>query len=309
MMQELLRDIPIQPVTGRTRVVGLFGHPVSHTLSPQMQNRAFAAMKLPYIYVPWHVLPERLGAAVEAVRALNLAGVNITLPHKNAVIQYLDEITPEARLFGAVNTIQVVGERLIGHNPDGPGFLLSLKEQAGFDPAGKRFLLLGAGGSTRPIATQLMLSGAAAVYIANRTYDKAAALCQTLNSVNWTNIFRSLPLDSAAAEFRCALQEVDAVVNTSSAGMYPHHREPSLIPSDLFSPHLLVCDIVYTSRPTALLAAAEQRGCATLAGYHMLVYQGALAIKIWTGLEAPVGLMTATVEQELIRAENEWAKD
>ncbi len=291
--------LDILPVTGTTKIVGVFGHPVSHTLSPLMQNRAFAAMQLPYVYVPWHVLPEDLPAAVAAVRALHLAGVNVTLPHKAAVGAFLDEITPEARLFGSVNTIKNDDGRLIGYNTDAPGFLRSLQEQAAFVPAGRRLVFLGAGGSTKPLVMQMLLAGAREISVANRTYAKAAALCRELTALGLPAAIQPLPLDLDSAAFGSAVAKADALINTTSAGMYPQHREPPIVPAAFLHPSLLVCDIVYIPRRTSLLAAAEEAGCHTLAGYGMLAYQGALSIEIWTGQKPPLQLMLDTLEDAI----------
>lgn len=286
-------------MNGTTKVVGVFGHPIGHTLSPLMHNAAYAAMGLPYIYVPWHVLPEQLGSAVAAIRALQLAGVNVTIPHKTAVIPHLDEIAPAAKLMGAVNTIENREGRLIGHNTDAPGFLYSLQEQGGCDPAGRHILFLGAGGSTKPLAAQMLLAGAASVVIANRTLARAQALSQELQLLNQPGSVQAVALDVSAAAFCSALAAADVLINTTSVGMYPHHKTPPLVPAHLLHRQLLVCDIVYNPRKTALLTAAQQAGCRTLAGWGMLAYQGALSIEIWTGQKAPISLMLATLNEAL----------
>lgn len=290
-------------INGRTKVVGVFGDPVEHTLSPPMQNRAFQAMGLPYVYVPWHVVPEGLPAAVESVRALSLAGVNLTIPHKVAVMQLLDEVTPQASLIGAVNTIENRAGKLVGHNTDAPGFLRSLQEEAGVSPAGLHVVLLGAGGAARAIGVQMLLSGAKAVTIANRTAAKAEDLCQVLCAVPAKAHVAAVALDPQSADFRRVLASADILINTTAAGMYPHHQDPSIVSDDLLPPHLLVCDIVYTPRQTALLTAAKQAGCKCLPGMGMLAYQGAIAIEIWTGEQAPVHLMKAVLDAALASRE------
>lgn len=294
-----MQRIQPQPVSGATKVVGVFGHPISHTLSPLMHNVAYTAMGLPCIYVPWHVLPDQLGSAVEGIRALQLVGVNVTIPHKAAVMPYLDEITPAAKLIGSVNTIENKEGHLIGHNTDAPGFLRSLKEQGQCDPAGRNILFLGAGGSAKPLAAQMLLAGAASVVIANRTLTRGKALSDDLQALNQAGKVEAIPFDTEAEAFCAALSAADILINATSVGMYPHHKVPPLVPAHLLHPQLLVCDIVYTPRQTALLSAAQQAGCRTLAGWSMLAYQGALAIEIWTGQAAPVQLMLDTLNQAL----------
>jgi shikimate dehydrogenase len=289
-------------ITSRTRVVGVFADPVEHTLSPPMQNAAFAQMGLPYAYVPWHVKAANLPAAVEAVRALSLAGVNVTIPHKVAVMDLLDEITPVARLIGAVNTIENRHGYLVGHNTDAPGFLRSLTEEAGVEPASKHVLILGAGGAARAIAVQMVLSGAKQVTVANRTNEKAAELCQHLAAVANTEVsskrsvrLATAQLDQDTPDFQAAVAAADILINTTAVGMYPKHEVPPLAPASLMRPEQLVCDIVYTPQRTTLLMAAQQAGCRTLAGLGMLAYQGAIAIEIWTGQKAPVEVMKAAL--------------
>lgn len=286
-------------VHGKTRVVGVYGDPVEHTLSPPMQNAAFEAMGLPYVYVPWHVTSQHLPAAVEAVRALGLAGVNLTIPHKVAVMELLDEVTPRARLIGAVNTIENREGRLIGHNTDAPGFLRSLAEEAGAHPEGRHVFLLGAGGAARAIAVQMLLSGARKVTISNRTLTRAYALQEALADVPAEGTVAVVPLAAAAGEFQAELAQADIMVNTTAAGMYPKHSAPPLVPRPLLRAGLLVCDVVYTPRRTVLLAEAAAAGCRTLPGLGMLAYQGAIAIEIWTGRQAPVALMREVLEEEL----------
>ena len=286
-------------IDGRTRVVGVFGDPVEHTLSPPMQNRAFAAMGLPYVYVPWHVSAEHLADAVAAIRALRLKGVNVTIPHKVAVLDLLDEVTSQARLIGAVNTIENRDGRLIGHNTDASGFLRSLVEETGVNPQGRRFLLLGAGGAARAIAVQLLLSGARSLVLANRSLARAQQLCHFLNGLVSQTHVEAVALDTTSKGFLRALGDADILVNTTSAGMYPYHNEPPLLPGALLRSELLVCDIVYTPRRTALLREAERVVCRVLPGLGMLAHQGALAIEIWTGKQAPVQLMMETLNEEL----------
>ncbi|MGB9826408.1 MAG: shikimate dehydrogenase family protein, partial [Desulfofundulus sp.] len=169
-------------ISGRTRVCGLFGFPVEHSFSPAMHNAAFRHLGLDFVYVAFPVPPRELGAAVTAIRALNLAGVNVTVPHKEKVILYLDELTDGARLAGAVNTIVPQGGRLVGHNTDGAGFLRFLTDDIGLDPAGKSVFILGAGGAARALAVYLALNGVEQLLVANRTLSRAAELAALINA-------------------------------------------------------------------------------------------------------------------------------
>ncbi len=283
-------------ITGQTKVFALFGDPVVHSLSPVMQNKAFAFHGLPCCYVPFRVRKEDLQTAVAAIRALGLGGVNVTIPHKEQVISYLDEVDREARLIGAVNTILNQNGRLIGYNTDGAGFLLSLRAEADFAPEGKHVVVLGAGGGARAVAFALALGGARTLRIFNRNPERAQALAGDLH--------RATGCDVEAGALRedllsAALARADLLVHASPVGMYPHHDEAPLVDPGLLRPGLVVCDLVYNPPRTRLLKEAAARGCRVVGGIGMLVHQGALAFEIWTGLQAPVAIMRAVVEESL----------
>ena len=280
------------PITGKTTVVGVFGDPIAHSLSPAMHNRAFAALDLDFVYVPFHVKPEALGEAVAGVRAMSLAGVNVTVPHKVRVMRHLDEIDPEAAMVGAVNTIVNRSGRLVGYNTDGRGFLLSLERQAGRGARGSRFVVIGAGGAAQAIACSLARAGAAAVTVANRTLEKARALAELI--AGHTNA-RAVTLSAADEALMRALGEADIVVQATSVGMHPHEDAPLPVPVEAVREGALVCDIVYNPRETRLIRAARARGLDVLTGEGMLVYQGAIAFELWTGRPAPDGLMLETL--------------
>lgn len=288
-------------IDGTTRVAGVIGDPVAHTLSPPMHNAAFASQGLGWVYVPFRVAPEHLGEAVRAVRALNLAGLNVTIPHKVAVLEYLDELDESARLIGAVNTIVNKGGRLIGYNTDGAGFLRSLRSDAGTEPRGRSLLLVGAGGAARAIGVQLVLEGASRVDVANRTYEKAKDLAQHLTQ-GAGGKSRAYALDELTPQ---VLRGYDVIVHTTSWGMAPQADVPPLISSDALSPDTLVCDIVYTPRETTLLRAAKAQGCRVLEGLGMLVHQAALAYELWTGQRAPVDVMYSVLETKLAERETD----
>ncbi len=286
-------------LSGRTRVAGVFGDPVEHSLSPPMHNAAFAALGLDWVYVPFHVKRDALGAAVRGIAALGMAGVNVTVPHKVAVLEHLDEIDEEARLIGAVNTIVNRSGRLVGYNTDGRGFLRSLERQGGAGPRGASVVVVGAGGAAQAIACSLALHGAARVTIANRSPEKAAALARRIGGYT-----RAEGISLDPDELAPRLAGADILVHTTPVGMYPHHDVPPAVPPELLSPGTLVCDIVYTPRETSLIAAARARGCQVVTGEGMLAYQGAIAFELWTGRQAPEDVMLETL-QALLAAREE----
>lgn len=270
-------------ISGRTRVVALLGYPVEHSRSPAMQNAAFCALGLDYRYVPCPVAPAALAAAVRGLRALGFAGANLTVPHKERVMPYLDGISREARLIGAVNTLVRRGGRLIGHNTDAGGFLRAFREDTKVAVRGGRFLVLGAGGAARAVAAALALAGAHAVVVANRTPGRAAALVRrfrrTLPRVRWA--VASLDAPPPAAQFR-------AVVQCTSLGLRP--TDPSPLPAGWLEPGVAVYDLIYHA-PTRLLREAEAVGAICAGGLGMLLHQGALAFTLWTGRRAPIEVM------------------
>jgi len=269
-------------ITGETKLVGLIGWPVGHSLSPAMHNSAFAALSLNWRYAPLPVRPERLGEAVAGLRALGFVGTNVTVPHKEAVMSYLDEVTPEAQAIGAVNTIVVSEGKLIGHNTDWRGFLTALSE-GGFDPHGKRAVVLGAGGAARAVVYALAQAGAQ-VAVLNRTLARAQALVQ-----GFSPLFSSLPLTPQTVEMQTA--ETHLLVNTTPVGLWPEvDRSPW--PEDLAFPgHLTVFDLVYNPRQTKLLRQVRSAGAKVIGGLGMLVHQGAAAFELWTGEKAPAETM------------------
>jgi len=269
-----------------------------------MQNTAFAHHGLDALYLPFAVHPEHIETAVKALRALAIRGVNVTIPHKQTVMPWLDELAPEARLIGAVNTIHLQDGHLIGYNTDGIGFVRSLAEE-GAQVTGQRVLLLGAGGAARAIAVQLCLSGVQQLYVANRTRARAEELAMSLmQSFPHANI-RVMAMEEQA--FTACLPDLDMVVNATSVGMQPHAgdgeavRASPLLPSTSLLPRHLVCDIVYHPQATPLLRAAQRQGARTVDGLGMLIHQGAEAFEIWTGRSFPLSLIRAKLLEALAK--------
>lgn len=278
--------------------MGVLGHPVGHSLSPAMQNAALAAMGLDAVYLAFDVPPERLEAALRGLVALGATGVNLTIPLKERAVPLLDWVSPEANRIGAVNTIKIVGQRAEGYNTDAPGFLASLRS-AGVDPAGKRCVILGAGGSARAVAVALAGAGAR-ITLVNRTLERAVELARILNEGGRSPTARALPLEGAAIE--AALGEAEILVNTTSVGMAPRADAPLPLPASALHPHLFVYDLIYNPAETRLLAEARQRGARGVNGIGMLAHQGALALEIWTGRPAPVATMERVLREALLLA-------
>lgn len=289
-------------ISGKTRVCGILGDPVEHSFSPAMHNAAFRAAGLDYVYVPFPVKPADLGRAVEAVRALGLAGVNVTIPHKEAVLPLLDELSNEAGLIGAVNTIVNRGGRLLGDNTDGRGFLRSLRESAGCDPAGRTALVLGAGGAARAVAVQLALAGAARLLLANRSRARSAELALFIKEKTGTEAeIIGWPAGEGETLPGEILQSADLVVQATSLGMSPAIATAPPLPFGQFRPGQFACDLVYNPAETRFLREAARAGAAVVDGLGMLLYQGALAFELWTGAAAPVEVMRKALEEVLNR--------
>lgn len=273
-------------VTGFTKVLGIFGYPVVHTLSPLMQNAAIEASGIPYIYIPFEVSPENLEPAINGIRSLGIVGVNITVPHKEKVIPFLDEITEEASLIGSINTIENKSGRLVGHNTDSRGYIRSLQEDAGFDPKGKKALIIGAGGAARGIIAGLSINGITEIFIANRTFGKGEALAAEFGSKFKEIKFSAHPL--SALKYPDILSSLDLLVNTTSTGLEGKTIEVEL---SFTPPHALISDIAYKPPLTPFLKQAREARRRTLDGLGMLSYQGVISFEIWTSNKASVDVM------------------
>jgi len=272
-------------ISGATRVCGVIGDPIEHTMSPVMHNAVFRELGMDYLYVAFRVKKEELGEAIRGMRALSIRGLNVTIPHKVEVIPFLDELSPLAERIGAVNTIVNDDGVLKGYNTDATGFLQALLERD-VEPEGKNVVILGAGGASRGISFILAERGANLV-ILNRTWDKARECASRVSQVFQREV-RALRLDKE--NLREALTEADILVNATSVGMSPNINETPF-PSKLLKSGLVVFDIVYNPIKTKLLGEAEAVGAKTIGGLNMLAWQGALAFEQFTGRKAPVELM------------------
>jgi shikimate dehydrogenase len=287
-------------INGQTKLVGLIGYPVEHSLSPAMHNSAFAALNLNWCYVPSPVPPERLGEAIVGLRALGFVGANVTVPHKQAVMCFLDEVTPETQAIGAVNTIVVREGRSIGYNTDWQGFLTALSE-GGFDPQGKRAVVLGAGGAARAVVYALAHDGVQ-VTVLNRTPSRAQALIRNFSSLFPSTFLFALPLTLQTLEEQTA--NAHLLVNTTSVGMWPEVGRSPWPEALSFPSHLTVFDLVYNPGETRFLWQARAAGAKSIGGLGMLVHQGAAAFELWTGEKAPVGAMYEATSKTLVGANN-----
>ena len=267
-------------LTGHTRIVGVIGDPVKHSRSPQMHNAAFAKAGLDYVYVPFHVRPDDLADAIAGFKAINVVGINVTLPHKQAVLSHLTSVSREAELIGAVNTLTFTAEGIHGDNTDAPGVLRALSENGDMSvPVGENVVVLGAGGAARAVVVAFALAGVASITIANRTVAKAVSLAEEMAEKTGVSM---QGLGLADARLAAAVRESMLLINTATVSMDATH--PLLISADWLQPKTIVYDIVYTPPVTPLMQAAAARGCETLGGIGMLVHQGAIAFETWTGI-------------------------
>jgi shikimate dehydrogenase len=263
-----------------TKLFGVFGDPVAHSLSPAMHNRAFEALGYHGVYLPFHV--KHIEPAVAAVRTLGIRGVSVTLPHKVSVMAHLDRLDPLAEQIGAVNTIVNTDGILMGYNTDCFGAVSALMQHT--DIKGKTVAVIGAGGAARAIGWGVKDAGAN-VTVVNRSSEKGEQLAKDLSTA-------FIPLNKIEA------LAADIIVNTTPVGMHPHTADMP-VPAGVFREGLVVMDIVYTPLKTAFLKKARQAGCTMIDGLSMFVLQGARQLELWTGLEAPVDVMQEAVIEQL----------
>ncbi|MBE0501947.1 MAG: shikimate dehydrogenase [Desulfuromonadales bacterium] len=278
-------------ITGKTALLGIFGDPVEQTLSPRIQNAALAAAGIDAVYLPFHILPEQLQSAVAAIRSLNLIGINVTVPHKETILPFLDEIDPAAALIGAVNTVVNRDGYLVGFNTDVTGFLASLRQNLQFDPQGKEVVVIGAGGACRAALSALARHGAVRITIANRTQQKAERLAEAI-SLHYpaTDFVASALVESKLA---AALATADLLVNTTSIGLTGDVFADFMI--DRLPATAVVYDMVYAKETTPLIRSAQQRRLGSADGRGMLVAQGEAAFVHWFGAAPESGVMAAQI--------------
>jgi shikimate dehydrogenase len=269
----------------KAELVGVLGYPVAENPTVVMQEAGFRALDLNWRYLTVEVLPRDLGAAMQGVRAFNMKGINLTIPHKVEVLKYLDEVKPDAALMGAVNTVVRIGGKLVGENTDGKGFMHSLTHDAGVNPKGKNVLVLGSGGAARSITVELAQAGAEQITVVNRSSERGRVLTDLLNSKTSSKA-KFIPWHGQYA----IPNDTDILVNATSIGLFPNVNAKPDINYDSITSRMVVCDVIHTPL-TPFLKEARDRGAKTVDGLGMLVYQGAIGFKLWTGLDAPVDEM------------------
>ena len=278
-----------------TARVGIIGYPLGHSISPAFQQAALDELEIDARYVTWPTTPEELEARVDSLRASDVLGANVTVPHKQAVMPMLDEILPVAESIGAVNTIINRDGVLIGANTDASGFTRSLEQEAKFSAARKRALIVGAGGAARAVAFGLAWEGVSELVIVNRTAERAAELARDVSETTAT--------DTRGGGYEDVLtdESFDLIVNSTSVGMAGGPDPEGMPPiAGLIKRGVLVCDLVYNPRETPLLALARERGAWVLGGLGMLVYQGASSFEFWTEQAPPEDIMYAAALKALM---------
>lgn len=274
-----------------TKQLGVIGYPLSHTLSPVFQQAALDHHGIPVTYTAWPTPPERLGETVDRLRGPKYMGFNITIPHKEQLLDLVDEVDEMARSIGAVNTVVNRDGTLSGYNTDAYGFVKSLKEKANFDPLGKTVLLLGAGGAARAAAYALAAEGVERLTIANRTAARAKALAE--------DVGRLLP-NVHVSSLQNVSGDADLIVNSTSVGMASGDGAGQTpLGADSIPEHALAYDMVYTPAETPFLRCAQEAGARVVGGLWMLIYQGASSFELWSGKDAPVDVMYQAAQQAI----------
>ncbi len=286
-------------LNSKTNLTGVIGYPLEKTLSPAIQNAAFNAKGYNWLYIPMPVEPKNLEKAIAGLKSLGFKGINVTMPHKETVMPFMDEIDSYAQLAGAVNTIHFEDNKAIGYNTDGRGFLHALTQEGGFNPEGKTVSIFGAGGAARAIAVILALNKVKTLNIVNRNLDKAEALIHNLKAK-----FKDCNLHALnfGADLPNIIDSTDLIVNSTPVGW----DGGLIIDPALLHPGQLVADLVYVPEVTNLLQEAKGRGAKILSGKLMLLYQGAASWEIWTKAQAPIDVMRQALDKEL---ERELSKD
>lgn len=268
-----------EKINGKTKVLAVIGDPIEHSLSPEIHNTLCRHLNLNYVYVPFKVSAANLEDAIKGFKAAGIAGFNVTIPHKNSVIRWLDDISLEAKLMGAVNTVKLTAGRLEGFNTDGTGFIRSLKSE-NIEVKGKKIVILGAGGAARGIAIKMAMEGASDIIIINRSTEKAQEISRIINQ----NINKVAKADSYHSLHDHG-KNCDILINTTPLGMSPNENSCPVEDLCFLSESTIVCDLIYNPRKTIFLRKAEEKGCKTVNGLGMLIYQAVEAFEIWTGIK------------------------
>lgn len=276
-------------MTPSQRIFGLIGYPVKHSLSPLMHNAAFKALNLDASYELFELKPQELETFFKTLPQKNISGLNVTIPYKEQVFPFLDKVSEQAELIGAVNTINISGGKLEGFNTDGDGFLRHLKDDLGFDPEGKNISVIGAGGAARAITVTLSRAGSKRVFIYDIEKSKSEKLISHLKR-NFSNV----EFKQADSIEGLDMKGSGLLVNATPIGM--RESDPLIIGPEFISKGLLVYDLIYNPKETKLLKLAKERGAVVSNGLGMLLYQGMLSFEIWTGKKAPKDVMRKALE-------------
>ena len=280
-------------IRATSKVLGVIGHPVEHSFSPDMHNAAIDVLGVDYCYVAFHVLPERVGFAMQGLRGLDIRGLNVTIPHKLAVMEHLDRISEEALAVGAVNTISNEDGELVGHNTDVYGVVTALERAAGLHTFPPRCAVLGAGGAARAVVYALGTRAEVRdIAILNRTAARAESLARDMERITGKRI--CVGAMDAASQAR-AFAEAGLVVNATSVGMYPKVDVSPLLAERAVHSSLVLYDTVFNPLKTRLMSQFEAAGAPAYGGLDMLVFQGARSFEIWTGIAPPAEVMKQAV--------------
>ncbi|MBM3254123.1 MAG: shikimate dehydrogenase [Candidatus Omnitrophica bacterium] len=281
-------------IDGKTKVYGIFGFPVEHSLSPSMHNAAFRHLGINAAYLAFSISPDKLKDAVRTIRVLNMRGLNITVPHKENIIRFLDTLSGEARLIGAVNTVVVRKDKLIGYNTDGYGFIRSLI-WTGFNPKGKSFLIIGSGGASRSICAALGKLKVKEIFICDVIEEKAKNLKAHIRRIFPNCYIEAVPVNS----LKVVRDRLDIVVNATPLGL--KETDPLPVDSQILKKGIMVYDLVYNPIETKLLTLAKKKGLRYSNGIGMLLFQGALSFKLWMKQEPPIAVMRRALVSGLSR--------
>lgn len=281
----------MKEITGHTRLTGLLGSPVSHSISPMMHNESFQQLDLDYVYLAFDVGEQDMKAAVDGLKLLNVRGFNVTMPGKNVMATLCDKLSPAAEISGAVNTVVNDNGVLTGYTTDGIGYMRAAKD-AGYDIIGKKMTLLGAGGAATAVLVQAALDGVSEISvfsIRDAFWDRAVKTVQLLNERTSCKV--TLYDFDDESILRREIVESAILTNGTSVGMAPDTDRCIITDPSMFHKDLIVSDVIYNPRETKLLKMAREAGCATFNGLYMLLYQGAEAFRLWTGQDMPIDLI------------------
>ena len=275
----------------KTKIYGLIGYPVKHTFSPLMHNALFKKFKMNATYVPFEVRPEELKSKIRYMKCIGISGLNVTIPHKENVVKYLDRVDKEAALIGAVNTIVLKGGKFKGFNTDGRGFIKSLEEEFAISPRRKKFFIMGAGGVSRAISFSLALSGAKRIVLLDDIKTKAIRLAKSLEKNTKGEV---IALEKDKKAMKELILDSDVFINATPCGM--KKSDSRLINPKFLHKKLFVCDVIYNPPATRLLKDAKKKGARTLNGLSMLINQGAISFNLWTGRKASLDVMRKAIK-------------